>query len=145
MLYVPQDASKPIRIQGPNVSEKEINLLVEFLKSQGAPEYNDDVTKAPTKKVDGVAVTDDERDELYQEAVDIVVNAGKASATLLQTRLSVGYARAARILDELEAGGVISPLEGNKRRVLIKKENPIIDEIDETDLENTEEVVESIS
>jgi S-DNA-T family DNA segregation ATPase FtsK/SpoIIIE len=147
MLFVPPEDSKPIRIQGPNVSDPEINSLVEFLKGQGEPEYNEEVTKAPTKKIDGVAVSDDERDDLYDQAVDIVVNAQKASATLLQTRLSVGYARAARILDELEAGGVVSPLEGNKRKVLIKKDMPQIDDesSSENNFENSEEVVESIS
>jgi DNA segregation ATPase FtsK/SpoIIIE, S-DNA-T family len=147
MLFVPPEDSKPIRIQGPNVSDPEINSLVDFLKGQGEPEYNEEVTKAPTKKIDGVAVSDDERDDLYDQAVDIVVNAQKASATLLQTRLSVGYARAARILDELEAGGVVSPLEGNKRKILIKKEMPQLDDesSSENNFENSEEVVESIS
>lgn len=148
MLFVPPDDSKPTRIQGPNVSEKEINSLVEFLKAQGEPEYNEDVTKTTSKKVDGVASTDDERDDLYDQAVDIVVNAQKASATLLQTRLSVGYARAARILDELEVGGVVSGLEGNKRKVLIKKDSvseETPDSNEETSYENNNEMVESIS
>jgi DNA segregation ATPase FtsK/SpoIIIE-like protein len=60
--------------------------LVDFQKSQRVPEYNEEVTKAPNKKIDGVAVTDDDRDDLYDQAVDIVTNAQKASATLLQTR-----------------------------------------------------------
>lgn len=147
MLFVPPEDSKPIRIQGPNVSDPEINSLVEFLKSQGEPEYNEEVTKTPSKKIDGVAVSEDERDDLYEQAVDIVVNAQKASATLLQTRLSVGYARAARILDELEAGGVVSPAEGNRRKVLIKKDAPQLDDENssENNFENSEEVVESIS
>jgi S-DNA-T family DNA segregation ATPase FtsK/SpoIIIE len=147
MLFVPPEDSKPIRIQGPNVSDPEINSLVEFLKGQGEPEYNEEVTKAPSKKIDGVAVSEDERDDLYEQAVDIVVNAQKASATLLQTRLSVGYARAARILDELEAGGVVSPAEGNRRKVLIKKDAPQLDDENssENNFENSEEVVESIS
>lgn len=144
MLFVPPEDSKPIRIQGPNVSDAEINTLVEFLKTQGEPEYNEEVTKVPTNKIDGVAVTADERDDLYEQAVEIVVNAQKASATLLQTRLSIGYARAARILDELEAGGVVSSLEGNKRKVLIKREAPT-ENLEDTTYENPEEVVESIS
>jgi S-DNA-T family DNA segregation ATPase FtsK/SpoIIIE len=147
MLFVPPEDSKPIRIQGPNVSDSEIHTLVEFLKSQGEPEYNEEVTKAPTKKIDGVATSDEERDDYYEQAVDIVVHAQKASATLLQTRLSVGYARAARILDELEAGGVVSPLEGNKRKVLIKKESPQLEDetTSESNFEISEEVVESNS
>jgi S-DNA-T family DNA segregation ATPase FtsK/SpoIIIE len=147
MLFVPPEDSKPVRIQGPNVSDQEIFSLVDFLKSQGVPEYNEEVTKAPNKKIDGVAVTDDDRDDLYDQAVDIVTNAQKASATLLQTRLSVGYARAARILDELEAGGVVSSLEGNKRKVLIKKEVPQLedDSLDRDAFENSEEIIEPSS
>ncbi len=147
MLFVPPDDSKPTRIQGPNVSENEINALVEFLKVQGEPEYNEEVTKTSSKKVDGVAATEEERDEYYDRAAEIVISTQKASATLLQTRLSVGYARAARILDELEVGGVVSPVEGNKRRVLIKKDSPDEESTtsEDTSYENNDEVVESIS
>jgi len=121
MLFVPPDISKPIRIQGTLVSEKEVNSLVAYLKSTGVdPEYREEVfdTPVPGRSISAGGRT---RDSFFDEAVDVVVSAGKASASLLQRRLSIGYARAARILDELEEDGVIGPAKGSKpRSVLIK-------------------------
>jgi S-DNA-T family DNA segregation ATPase FtsK/SpoIIIE len=133
MLFVPPDVSKPTRIQGPNVSDIEITKLTEFLKNQGIePEYNEEVIKVPSKSASSVADTPEDRDELYEEAKEVVIDAGKASASLLQRRLSVGYARAARILDELEAGGVISPANGSKpREILIQNEEEYKEEEEE--------------
>jgi S-DNA-T family DNA segregation ATPase FtsK/SpoIIIE len=143
MLFVPPDVSKPTRIQGPNVSDVEISKLTDFLKNQGIePEYNEEVIKAPSKSSSNVAGNPEDRDEFYEEAKEIVIDARKASASLLQRRLSVGYARAARILDELEAGGVISPANGSKPRdVLIKNE----EEFEENVEQNPQEAVESNS
>lgn len=146
MLFVPPDVSKPTRIQGPNVSDIEITKLTEFLKNQGIePEYNEEVTKVPSKSASSVADTPEDRDEHYEEAKEVVIDAGKASASLLQRRLSVGYARAARILDELEAGGVISPANGSKpREVLIQNEEEYEEE--EEELEETgDKPVESVN
>ena len=143
MLFVPPDVSKPTRIQGPNVSDVEINKLTGFLKNQGIePEYNEEVIKAPSKSSSNVAGNPEDRDEFYEEAKEIVIDARKASASLLQRRLSVGYARAARILDELEAGGVISPANGSKPRdVLIKNEEEFEEDVEQ----NPQEAVESNS
>jgi S-DNA-T family DNA segregation ATPase FtsK/SpoIIIE len=143
MLFVPPDVSKPTRIQGPNVSDVEINKLTDFLKNQGIePEYNEEVIKAPSKSSSNVAGNPEDRDEFYEEAKEIVIDARKASASLLQRRLSVGYARAARILDELEAGGVISPANGSKPRdVLIKNEEEFEEDVEQ----NPQEAVESNS
>jgi DNA segregation ATPase FtsK/SpoIIIE, S-DNA-T family len=126
MLFVPPDASKPIRIQGSMVTDKEINSLVNFLKSVGmTPDYNEEVY---AKKVDtgkSVSIGGESTDDLFDEAVEVVVSAGKASASLLQRRLSIGYARAARILDELEAKGIVTPAKGSKPRdVLISQGRP---------------------
>lgn len=143
MLFVPPDVSKPTRIQGPNVSDQEINKLTDFLKNQGIePEYNEEVIKAPSRSAANLSDNPEDRDEFYEEAQEIVVEAGKASASLLQRRLSVGYARAAKILDQLEAGGIIGPANGAKpREILIKNES----ESEENIEENTSEAVESIS
>jgi S-DNA-T family DNA segregation ATPase FtsK/SpoIIIE len=145
MLFVPPDVSKPTRIQGPNVSDLEITKLTEFLKNQGIePEYNEEVIKVPSRSASSVADNPEDRDELYGEAKEVVLDAGKASASLLQRRLSVGYARAARILDELEASGIISPANGSKpREVLIQKEKEY-EESEEGYEENLEEAVETI-
>lgn len=120
MLFVPPDASKPIRIQGTFVADQEINALVSFLKSTGGnPDYNDEIfaaAQAEENQSKSISSGGDAKDDLYDEAVEIVVEARKASASLLQRRLSVGYARAARILDELEATGVVGPAKGSKPR-----------------------------
>lgn len=122
MLYVPPDQAKPTRIQGAYVSEPEIQRLIEFLRKQSAPLYTEEVTKMPAGATRGSSVSETEgRDGLFEEALRIVCQFDRASASLLQRRLSVGYAHAARILDQLEAAGVVSPSEGSKsREVLVR-------------------------
>ena len=110
MLYVHPDASKPKRIQGVYVSETEIHKLIDALKKSGVePQYTEEVTSMPVSKLSGKGgrVSDGDRDELFEEAVKVIVQYDRASASLLQRRLKVGYARAARLLDELEATGVV--------------------------------------
>lgn len=128
MLYLPPDQAKPLRIQGAYVADKEIDSLISFLKTQGVkPQYTEEVTSMPkpgTTKVQGV---DGDLDELFKEAVRIVCQYDRASASLLQRRLSIGYARAARIIDQLESAGVVSSAEGSKpREVLIQNAEEFI-------------------
>jgi len=125
MLYVPPDASKPSRIQGVFVSEPEINRLIDFLKKSGiGPQYTEEVTTTPVSKLVGKKGTED---ELFEDAVKAVVQYDRASASLLQRRLRIGYARAARLLDELEAAGVVGVADGSKARdVLIKDAERVI-------------------
>jgi S-DNA-T family DNA segregation ATPase FtsK/SpoIIIE len=124
MLYVPPDQSKPSRIQGTYVSEHEVVKVVDFLKSKNVPvHYTEEVTTQPLTgwKKGGVQTSGDGHDPLFEDALRLICQHDKASASLLQRRLSVGYARAARILDQLEAAGIISPGEGSKPRdVLVK-------------------------
>ncbi|PJC68312.1 DNA translocase FtsK [candidate division WWE3 bacterium CG_4_8_14_3_um_filter_42_11] len=119
MLYLPPDAAKPVRIQGVYVSDPEIKNVISFLKkSQVEPDYHEEVTTYAYQKLE---TTSGEEDELFTEAIKVVCSHDRASASLLQRRLSIGYARAARILDQLEARGIVSPAEGAKPRdVLIK-------------------------
>ena len=122
MLFLPPEQAKPVRIQGAYVTDKEVGELVSFLKNQGVtPQYTEEVTtmsKSGRTTVDGL---DGDADDLFSEAVKIVCQYDRASASLLQRRLSVGYARAARILDQLEAAGVVGPAEGSKpREILIR-------------------------
>lgn len=126
MLFVPPDMAKPMRLQGAWVSEGEISKLVSFLKTQGVnPDYKKEVFEVSSRAEKSMAAGGEAVDELYDEAVDIVVSAKKASASLLQRRLSIGYARAARILDELEENGVVGPAQGSKpREVLTRQEMP---------------------
>lgn len=123
MLYIPPDQAKPSRIQGTFVSEEEVSKLVKFLKDKGIPiEYTAEVTTQPLVfKKPGVAGGGNGNDELFEEAVRIVCQYDRASASLLQRKLSVGYARAARILDQLEEVGIVGPGEGAKPRdVLVR-------------------------
>ncbi len=124
MLFLAGDMSKPKRIQGAYVSEQEVKRVIDFLREESAaPEFNEGIleTKLEEEHARGVGddITDD--DPLYDQAQDLVMEAGKASASYLQRRLRVGYARAARLLDLLEQNGVIGPGEGAKpREVLVK-------------------------
>lgn len=126
MLFVPPDQSKPTRIQGTFVSEQEVNKVVEFLKSKNTPvQYTDEVVNTPVSVLHRggsmATMSADGKDQLFDEALRLICQHDKASASLLQRRLSVGYARAARILDQLESEGIIGPGEGSKPRdVLIK-------------------------
>ena len=122
MLFLPPDASKPIRIQGVFVQDSEINSLIKYLKDQGiAPQFTEEVTAMPLGRLGGRGGDSGEKDELFEEAVRTVCQYDRASASLLQRRLKVGYARAARIIDELEVAGIIGVGDGSKPRdVLVK-------------------------
>lgn len=125
MLYVPPTQSKPSRIQGTFVSDSEAKQLIDFLKSQGQqPEYQEEITtKFKASKIKGGSgaggeggTSEEDRDDLFVESVKLVAQYDKASSSLIQRRLSVGYARAARILDQLYEAGLVSPPEGSKPR-----------------------------
>ena len=120
MLYVPPDQAKPSRIQGTFVSEPEIKRLVEFIKAQGQPpKYEEEITtKYQSNSVKGGSGGTDgeDRDPLFYESVKLFSQYDKASSSLIQRRLSVGYARAARILDQLYEAGFVGPAEGSKPR-----------------------------
>lgn len=122
MLFIPPDVAKPKRIQGAFVSEKEIADLLRFIKSIGVEVKRDEtITKNLTAK--GTLSTSGQDmgnvDEKFEEAARLCIAEGKGSASLLQRRLEVGYARAARILDQLEGAGILAHAEGNKPREII--------------------------
>lgn len=122
MLYLAPDQAKPTRIQGAYVSDKDILALVSFLKNQGVvPQYTEEVTSMPKAGTSTIAGIDGNIDDLFKDAVAVVCQYDRASASLLQRRLSVGYARAARIIDQLEKAGVVGPQDGSKpREVLVQ-------------------------
>jgi S-DNA-T family DNA segregation ATPase FtsK/SpoIIIE len=130
MLYTPPDQAKPTRIQGAYVSEKEVKKLVDFLKSKSPEvEYTEEITNQQLNlKRPGMASgNSDGKDAFFDEAIRIVCQHDKASASLLQRRLSIGYARAARIIDQLEAAGVVGHGEGSKPRdVMVKNADEFI-------------------
>jgi len=135
MLYLNSELGKPRRIQGAYVSEEEIKRVTDWLKNQGKPEYNEEVLKKqvlpsmPSISQESVA------DELFEEAKKIVLQSGKASASLLQRRLSIGYARAARLLDILEEKRIIGPARGAKPREILVQvpENKEVEEMEKAE------------
>ncbi|MBU4142449.1 DNA translocase FtsK [Patescibacteria group bacterium] len=127
MLFLSGDVAKPRRVQGAFVADKEVKKVVEFLAKQNIPEYADDITRARTAQgaIFGGGTDSFGDDDLYNEAKGVVIQSGKASASLLQRRLRVGYARAARLLDMLEENGVVGPGDGAKpREVLVSSDIP---------------------
>lgn len=136
MLFLPPDQAKPRRIQGPFISEKDVTQIVKFLKQQApAVHYTDEVTSQEVSLKTtrgGTALVGEEKDLLFLSAIKIVSQFDKASASLLQRRLSIGYARAARILDQLEAEGYVGPAEGSKPREVLRRQTQPDQPIKET-------------
>ncbi len=128
MLYYPASASKPVRVQGAFVSDGEVEKIVDFVKSNGVATYNEDILEEIEKsnKSDGQKeqeAEEDDMDPLLMDAIETVVEIGQASTSFIQRRFKVGYARAGRIIDQMEARGIISGYEGSKpRQVLITME-----------------------
>ena len=124
MLYLPPASSRAIRLHGPYISEQENARVASFLRKQASPIYNDQITSE--EKPEGPQL---ERDELYDQAARIVVSTGQASISYLQRKLRVGFSRAARLIDMMEAEGLVSSGGGGKARdVLVGKD--YFDEVD---------------
>lgn len=119
MLFLDSEIGKPSRIQGVYVSEKEIRNITGWIKEQGEPEYKEEVLEKQSSSASGTASGGDVDDELYEDAKTTVIQAGKASASFLQRRLRIGYARAARLLDILEEQGIVGPADGAKPREIL--------------------------
>lgn len=121
MLFFPVGDFKPTRIQSAYISEKEVKKLVDYVKSQQDPIYEEQLSDL--KKADFDKETED-TDELFQKAVSVILDSGQASISMLQRRLKIGYTRAARLIDEMEERGIVGGYEGTKpREVLINKES----------------------
>lgn len=131
MLYYPQGIPKPVRIQGCFASTKEVEAVVEFIKSGGTVEYSNEIIEEIEKnmpvpkgeKPSGDAAAPAGDGDIIDQAVEVLIDAGQASVSYLQRKLKLGYARAARVMDELEELGVVGPYEGSKpRSVLVTRE-----------------------
>ena len=127
MLFYPSGTIKPQRIQGAYVSDGEVEKIVTFLKNNGGPVYSDDIMekieKANSTDQELDSDEDDETDEFLMDAIDMAVNMGQISASGLQRRFKIGYTRAGRIIDQMEARGLISGYEGSKpRKTLITED-----------------------
>ncbi len=122
MLFQPVGNPKPIRLQGCYISEEEVSKVVDFLKRNHAASYNEALiseieANAVTEK--GKEARNDNGDPMIEEAIEVIIESGQASTSMLQRRLRLGYARAARIIDELEAMGIVGPQEGSKPRTIL--------------------------
>lgn len=144
MLFFPAGAPKPTRVQGAFVSDEEVEKIVDFIKSNGTATYSEDILESiensnKTDKEMAEAAEDDDTDPLLMEAIDLVVETGQASTSFIQRKLKVGYARAGRIIDQMEERGVISGYQGSKpRQVLMGMEK--LQEL-KMGTNNTEEIV----
>ncbi len=127
MLYLPAGSSRLHRIHGPLISEEEIASLCDFWRSQAKAVYNQKLLEAPKEETGGAAAgeggEEEVDDDLYQEAVRVVCEAGRASTSTLQRRLRIGYGRAARLIDIMEKDGIVGPAEGTKPREVLKKKD----------------------
>ena len=125
MLYFPIGRSKPIRVQGAFVSDKEVEKIVEYVKGQNEVHYDEDVIEKIDRAGDTPKATENrggEADEYLPQAVEMAIEAGQASVAMYQRRLKVGYQRAARLIDQMEERGIIGPFDGTKpREVLVTK------------------------
>jgi len=129
MLFYPAGAPKPTRVQGAFVSDGEVEKIVDFLKANGEVTYNEDILESiensnkSEKELEQEQADDDDADPFLMDAIDVVVETGQASTSFIQRRFKVGYARAGRIIDQMEERGVISGYQGSKpREVLMTKE-----------------------
>jgi S-DNA-T family DNA segregation ATPase FtsK/SpoIIIE len=123
MLFYPVGKPKPVRIQGAYSSDKEIEKVVEYVKSQGTAEYDNNIIEEINTESEPQETNSGDNDELLPQAIDMVVDNGQASVSLIQRKFKVGYARAARIVDQMEARGIVGGFEGSKpRQILISKQ-----------------------
>ncbi|MFO7976069.1 MAG: DNA translocase FtsK [Candidatus Hydrogenedentota bacterium] len=123
MLYLPPGRSKPTRIQSAFVSDEEMNRLVAYLKTQAPPQYREEIERFG-KAADNFDDLTDQDDELFDEAVRIVLETGQASISMVQRRLRVGYTRAARLIDMMELRGIVGPHIGSKAREILVDSPP---------------------
>ena len=126
MLFYPSGAPKPVRVQGAFVSDDEVEKIVSFVKSNGVATYNEDIldsiensNNTDKELADEAAAGEDDTDPLLRDAIDVVVETGQASTSFIQRRFKVGYARAGRIIDQMEERGIISGYQGSKPRQVL--------------------------
>ena len=124
MLFYPVGANKPLRVQGPFITDKETQDIIEFAKNQGDPDYNEELENdinSESEQKGGSQASDG--DELTEDAIEFILKSKQASVSMLQRRFRIGYNRAARIIDEIEEKGIIGPSDGSRpRQVLVTEE-----------------------
>ena len=131
MLFQTAELTKPVRLQGAFISEDELQRIVDYLKGDEAPTYDESIiAKTSSGTMNMFGGPSDGEDQLFEESKRAIIAGGRASASFLQRKLKIGYARAARILDELEAAGVIGPADGAKPREILVTETALGDTMD---------------
>jgi S-DNA-T family DNA segregation ATPase FtsK/SpoIIIE len=128
MLCLPPASSRLVRVHGSYASEAEIKRIIDFIKQQAEPDYNEEVTLSEQETAEADGYTGEE-DELFDQALAIVTDMGRASTSVLQRRLSIGYGRAAKILDSMERQGFIGPAEGSKPRKVLQTAHEFRDRV----------------
>jgi S-DNA-T family DNA segregation ATPase FtsK/SpoIIIE len=123
MLFLPPASSRCVRLHGPYISEQESARLASFLRKQGKPTFDDSITASDDDKTTGPGGVEYDKDELYDEAARIVVSSGQVSISYLQRKLRIGFSRAARLVDMMEAEGLVSPGAGGKPREVLVDRN----------------------
>jgi S-DNA-T family DNA segregation ATPase FtsK/SpoIIIE len=127
MLYLPPGTSLPVRVHGAFVSDNEVHAVVRHIKKSGMPRYIDEILEGPSGPTPGLAgidkmpadSADAESDPLYDQAVRVVMDTRKASISGVQRRLKIGYNRAARMVESMEAAGLVGPLQSNGSREIL--------------------------
>jgi S-DNA-T family DNA segregation ATPase FtsK/SpoIIIE len=127
MLYLPPGTSLPVRVHGAFVADHEVHSVVKHLKKSGSPRYIDEILEGPSGQTPSLAgidklspdSADAEQDPLYDQAVQVVLDTKKASISGVQRRLKIGYNRAARMVESMEAAGLVGPLQSNGSREIL--------------------------
>jgi S-DNA-T family DNA segregation ATPase FtsK/SpoIIIE len=122
MLFIPPGVSRLIRIHGAYVSDTEIDRIVDFVKKQGQPVYDESITEYEPESAD--EKPDGDFDEKYDQAVELVTDLGQASISLVQRYMKIGYNRAARIIERMEQEGIVGPSDGAKPRKVLARKMP---------------------
>jgi S-DNA-T family DNA segregation ATPase FtsK/SpoIIIE len=123
MLFNPLGISKPVRVQGALITDKEVEAIVSYIKSFETTHYDENILEKIESQAEPSQRESSDIDELLPQVVNMVIEQGMASTSLIQRKFKIGYSRAARILDQMEASGVVGPFEGSKpRKVLVTKQ-----------------------
>lgn len=123
MLYLPNGETSATRVQGVFIKDEEVNRVSDYVKTQGRPQYDDAFITLRDLQSQGGQVSPEAADPLYNDVKRFVVQTRKASTSLIQRRFSIGYARAARLMDVLEVNGIIGPSRGSKPREVLVEQN----------------------
>src|SRR5712691_154294 len=125
MLFMPPGTARLRRLHGPFASETEIRKICDFLRAQGSPDYQMEILETSATGGDDSSHSGDQRDELYDQALRIVLDSGQASISMIQRRLRIGYNRSARMVEQMEREGIVTPADGARpREVRVRPDLP---------------------